>query len=67
MSIVAAGLAVTVLVPLFLGSVSVIHGLRGAKRDVGRSVLLAATIWVGIWLGVILMSARVERGLSLLH
>ena len=34
---VAAELAVTVLVPLFLGTVTVIHGLRGRSRMSGAA------------------------------
>ena len=57
MQALAAALAVTVLAPLFFGSVAVIHGLRaeGARHGVGRSVLIAGGIWSGIALGMVLL------------
>lgn len=65
-AVVALELAVTVLVPLFVGTVSVIHGLRGAKPNVGRSVLTAAGIWAGIGIGTVAIITYLARaGLSL--
>jgi hypothetical protein len=55
MPTVATELAMTVLGPLFFGSVALIHGLRGGPRDVGRSVLIAGGIWSGIALGTALL------------
>jgi hypothetical protein len=55
MQALAAELAVTVLAPLFFGSVALIHGLRRGRHDIGRSVLIAGGIWSGLALGAALL------------
>ena len=55
METIATGLTLTVLAPLFFGSVALIHGLRGGRHDVGRSVLIAAVIWSFLVLGTVFL------------
>jgi hypothetical protein len=64
MAIVAAELAVTVLAPLFFGSVGLIHELRGGRHDIGRSVLIAGGIWSGIALATVLLVTLLVSPLS---
>lgn len=46
-------LVLATLVPLFVGSLSLIHELRGGARDLGGSLRITATIWLGIGLGTL--------------
>jgi hypothetical protein len=55
MEAVATGLTITVLAPLFFGSVALIHELRGRRQDVGRSILIAAVIWSFLVLGTVFL------------
>jgi Na+/H+-dicarboxylate symporter len=66
MQALATELAVTVLAPLFFGSVALIHGLRaeGARHDIGRSVLIAGGIWSAIALGTALLVTLLVGPLS---
>lgn len=57
MLLVAAGWGLTVLVPLFLGTVSLIHQLGRRRSAVSDSVWLAARIWVGIAVGSVALAA----------
>jgi hypothetical protein len=47
----AAEMLLATLVPLFVGSVAVIHELRRPAPDLGRSVRIAAAIWLGLGFG----------------
>lgn len=46
-------LVLATLVPVFVGSLSIIHELRGGTRDLGGSLRIAAAIWLGIGLGTL--------------
>jgi hypothetical protein len=57
MLVLAAGWGLTVLVPLFVGTVSVIHQLRPRRSPVTDSIVLAARIWIGIAAGSVAIAA----------
>ena len=56
MPVAAVEMTLATLVPLFVGSVAVIHQLRDPDRDLGRSVRITAAVWLGLGIGTVALA-----------